>query len=165
MAEGDLMEPLAGQASHVCPPRHIGQFLGRVQVAGQRVIHRYGERKASRGIANNEDRPFGDVLTRVDTVEVDERQLEPHHLAEAVIVAMVGVSSPVSLLQQTVSAELVLIWPGLAGNHRYGGDTQWEFEHCWLEDPLRARQRDAAALINEACPEARSRAEPRRTGA
>jgi len=117
------------------------------RTAGHR---RHGEGERGWFIPGYVDRPRGHVPTRHDAVEVHERDLSPHRLAEPDVVWMIhvaGVPTPISISEQARGIELVIVRPRLPIVRRCRRDAQRNRrQYGRLEDAFRSEQRHAAAV-------------------
>ena len=74
-----------------------------------RVIDSDGESKVRRIITNDEDGPGGEIFPRNDPMEIDKRETPLHSQAEAPVIGMIRISAPISVQEETVAAERVVI--------------------------------------------------------
>ena len=149
--ERALVEPLPDRGRGVLPPYVLTAVVNRGRVPASRrpemtrLVDRDGERQPRAVVADDEHGPGWDILPWNYPVEVDQRQAFLHREAQPAVVGVVRVRTTVSVPQQVVGTEGVVIRPvgrGRDGERRAG-------QHLRLEDALRRDQRYAAAAQHE----------------
>ena len=117
------------------------------------VVDRHGEGEPARVVADDEHRPGWNVFPRNQAVEVDQRQAFLHREAEAPVIGVIRVRAAVSVAQEVVRTEGVVVRStggGRDGERRAG-------QHARLEDALRSDERHAGSVQREPAGEQRPR--------
>ena len=146
-----LVQALPNRGRGVLPSCAVRIVAHRGSLSGGRwpdvasVVDRNREGESAPVVAHDEHRPGGDVLSTRHTVEVDQRQAFLHREAQAPVVWMIGVRTAVSIAQQVVGTECVVIRPIGSGRDGERGVGQ----HPRLEDALRPEERHADLVQDE----------------
>src|SRR5262245_20214977 len=126
LAKRCLVQPLAEQAGRVSPPkRRLRLLLRDVAKAGEdALVDADGECQAGRIVTHDVDRPLRRVQAWHDSVEVDERNLLLHRQPEAHIFAVCRIRPAVSIAEQAIVTEGVVVRAGFTLDDGHSRDTQ-----------------------------------------
>ena len=109
-------------------------------------------------VADDEHWPDGHVPTWRHAEQVDERGSALHGQPKPDIVPVLRVRAPITVTEEAVSPEVVVVGPSLALDHRLGHDAERHLgQDCGLEDPLRPQERHALAFELESARQRRER--------
>ena len=117
------------------------------------LINCDGERQPWTIIANNVDGVLGGISARDNSMEVDQRSLQPLRLTEAGIVWVTGfrpvLTAAVPIAEQSILTEGVVVRAILPFENRHSRDAEGQPANSRLEDALRAEQGNALTLERE----------------
>jgi hypothetical protein len=151
LSEDCLVQATLGDAAVVRPPRVLGD--SRAQVGGERLGlgDRHGERQARRVVTDDEHRPRRQVMPLRDPLEVHQRNVLRHRLAQPGVLAMCHVRAAVAVAEQAIRRDLVFVRSDASLDDRRRADAErHRGQDRGLEDPLLADERDPATLEVEA---------------
>ncbi len=152
------MKAFAGQESDVRPAGNC-LYIGR-KLQGwlipwchsneADIIDGRSKCQCLRTIADDEDRPEGKVLTGSDAVEVDERNVVDHRLAQAFVIRVMGIRPAIAVGEKSCRFEAVVV--GRLGG--CGDGKPVLSQDLRFEDPLGTHQRNSHILDDEPFQEA-----------
>jgi hypothetical protein len=152
LAEPGLMEPVASLDCHV-GATSIGALVSEQRASGEHraIVDRYVERQMSRIVSYDIDWPLGQVPSRNDSTEIDQRGLPRDGLTQAYILMMHRIRSAVPIQERTVGPGYVIVRCRLTLLGRGGGDGQRNLgKDSRLEDPLRSEEGNPMSTKREA---------------
>jgi len=83
-----------------------------------RIIHRNGKRHARAIVSDDEHGPGCNVLSFGNAVKINQRQSLPHCESQADVVPVIRVSAAISVLQEPVGTEFILVGIAWRGEDR-----------------------------------------------
>ena len=114
-----LMEPDLELARHVAAPLVTAGFIvegyRRRRIAEGKHVQHAGiveldrEPEPGRLVADDEDRPSGEIAPGEQTIEVDERNSPPHERTEPLIVPLLGVTAAIRIEETPVVARPIVV--------------------------------------------------------
>src|SRR5579871_2558548 len=113
-SESRLVNPLPYRRGDIAPSYRSLLILGQDRLLNrllqrQGIIDRYGKSEGPGVVPNYEDRPYGQVPSGCQSMEVDQRLSTLHQRPKALIVPMVRVRASIPVTQQFRS-EGVFVW-------------------------------------------------------
>jgi hypothetical protein len=100
--------------------------------------------------AHDVDGPFGDVQARDDAVEVDERHPSLHREPQTDVLVVPGIGPAVSVPQQAVFSESIVVRSRLAFDDGHSCDAEWHLVQDARLDSLRSHQGNSVTFVHEA---------------
>jgi|SRR5882672_3369348 len=152
--EGALMEAHThhrGDVASSCVNDIVGNFSRGLRSSRDErgIIYRNTHRHIRRVIPNNIDGPGREILADRYTVEINQRESQPHRGSETLIVWVSGIGSAVAIPEEVVRTEPVVVRTFWSGR-----DGEWPvLHHLGLEDALWAQQGNSDSLKLESLEE------------
>lgn len=126
LAELGLVEALPEQASDVPSSnvRLVHLSIHRSKLSESTLIHTHSEGEAPGIITDDIDGPLRSVQAGHDTVKVDQWHMVLHCLSETDVLMMLRVTTSISITQETIGTERVVVGASLAVDHDLGRNAQ-----------------------------------------
>ncbi len=152
LPECRLMQALHGESRHVSATNVVDHRVRQCRAKKLHIFACHGEGLPRRIVAHDHSRPERAVLTRVETMEVDQRQPISHRPPKPLVVVPTRSARLIPILEQAIVTDRIPI--RILRTRR---DRDRSFEPPWLPDSGGPDQRDHLSFEDEATGQRRPR--------